>query len=67
VGVLVDTKDKKIWKVSEPGTFAIQTFGGSKFAGTFSFKIASILDSGPASTAAISGSFDLSCTGSACS
>lgn len=62
MSAMVNLGDKSIWRVAKPGTFSITKFGGSKLAGTFSFAITS--DAGGAT---VTGSFDLSCTGDACS
>jgi hypothetical protein len=68
IGVLVNTKDKLLWKTSEPGAFTIKSFGGGKFAGSFTVKLVTYLDSGSThSSATMTGTFDLGCTGSACS
>lgn len=68
IGLIIDLKDKAIWSAAEPGTFDVTTFGGSKFAGSFSVKLKSTQDlSTTSATATLSGTFDLSCTGDACS
>ena len=67
LSLLYNSKDSKLWGAEEPGTFTVTTFGGGKFAGTFSVKIVTSMDSGTThSHAVINGSFDLGCTGDAC-
>jgi hypothetical protein len=65
IQTLVNTHDKNIWSVSEPGTFTVTTLTGGRFAGSFEFKISAIGNAGTAAT--VSGSFDLSCVNGACS
>ena len=68
IGMVINLNDKLIWATEEPGTFTVTTFGGSKFAGTFSVKIKATADlQTRAANATLSGTFDLSCTGDACS
>jgi hypothetical protein len=62
MAVLVSLHDGNIWRVAKDGSFKITTFGGSKFAGSFQFDITS-----SAGDATVSGTFDLTCTGDACS
>ncbi len=68
IGTVINLNDKLIWSTAEPGTFTVTTFGGGKFVGTFSVKIKATADlQSRAANATLSGSFDLSCTGDACS
>jgi hypothetical protein len=68
IGTVINLGDKLIWAVAEPGTFTVTTFGGSKFAGTFSVKLKATEDlQTRAANATLTGTFDLSCTGDACS
>jgi hypothetical protein len=62
LSVLVSLHDGNIWRVAKAGSFKITTFGGSKFAGSFQFDVTST-----AGDATVSGTFDLTCTGDACS
>jgi len=68
IGVLINLHDNLIWAAAEAGTFDVTTFGDGKFAGTFSVKIKATADlQTRAANAVLTGSFDLSCTGDACS
>ena len=69
ISILMNLNDKSIWKVTEAGSFNVTTFGGDKFAGTFSVKIGRVGDDLKTitGTAVVSGSFDFGCTGDACS
>ena len=69
VGMLINLKSGGDWRLTEPGTFKITTLGGSRFAGSFSVKIGQLGATGKydGGSATITGSFDLACTGSACS
>ncbi len=68
IGTIINLNDELIWSTAEPGTFTVTTFGGSKFAGTFSVKIKATADlQTRAANATLTGTFDLSCTGDACS
>jgi hypothetical protein len=69
VSMIVNFKDDSVWRASEHGTFDVTTFGNSHFAGTFQAKLAKLGDNMQynAGTATISGTFDLTCTSSACS
>jgi len=69
ISLLVNLNDHNIWKVTEPGSFNVKTFGGGKFAGDFSIKIGKTGDDLKTivANAVISGTFDLGCTGDACS
>jgi hypothetical protein len=62
ITIIVSLKDDNLWRVAEPGTFKVTTFGGGKFAGTFQVKLTSSVGD-----ASVTGLFDLGCTGSACS
>jgi hypothetical protein len=67
LSLLFNANDDKVWGAKEPGTFTVTTFGGGKFAGTFSVKIVTSFDTGTThSHGTITGSFDLDCTGDAC-
>ena len=68
IGSVINMNDKLIWAPAEPGTFEVKTFGGGKFSGTFTLKIKATADlQTRAANATLTGSFDLSCTGDACS
>ena len=69
IQTVINLKDKLLWRVTEPGTFEITSFTPSHLAGSFTFKIGSyeVGSSAATSTATFSGTFDLGCTGSACS
>jgi hypothetical protein len=69
IQTIIDLKDSKAWRVTENGTFEITSFTPSHLAGSFTLKIGTS-DSGSetiVASATISGTFDLACTGSACS
>ena len=61
--------DKSVWAVSAPGVFKVATFAGGEFSGNFEVSIVQKNDdlSTQAIGAVISGTFDLTCTGSSCS
>jgi hypothetical protein len=68
ISMLFSTNDKTLmWKVVEAGTFNVTTFGGGKFAGTFSVKVGMVGDDLKTitGTAMVSGSFDMGCPSSA--
>ena len=69
IQTVINLKDSKLWYVTEPGTFEITSFTPSHLAGSFAFKIGRSETGSQtvAATATISGTFDLGCTGSACS
>jgi hypothetical protein len=69
ISLLVDFHDSSIWKVTDPGTFKVTTFGGSKFAGTFTAKIGKTGDDlqSIVANAVLAGTFDMGCTSTACS
>jgi hypothetical protein len=69
IQTVINLKDSNLWRVTEPGTFEITSFTPSHLAGSFTFKIGSyeVGSSAATNTASISGTFDLACTGSACS
>jgi len=69
IQTVINLKDSKLWYVTEPGTFEITSFAPSHLAGSFAFKIGRSETGSQtvAATATISGTFDLGCTGSACS
>lgn len=69
VSMLLNLNDHNVWKVTEAGSFKVTTFGGGKFAGTFSVKVGKSGDDLKTivATAVVSGSFDFGCTGDACS
>ena len=66
ISMLFNLKDKSIWKVIEAGTFNVTTFGGGKFAGTFSAKVGKVGEDlkTVVATATLSGSFEMGCPGS---
>jgi hypothetical protein len=66
---MVTSIDGKSYKIVEAGSFDVTTFGGSKFVGTFSVKVGRYGDDNKTivARATMTGSFDLSCTGDACS
>jgi hypothetical protein len=68
IQTVINLKDTNLWRVTEPGTFDITSFNPSHLAGSFSFKIgrSDVGSQTVLATATISGTFDLSCTGSAC-
>ena len=69
IQALINLKDGGLWNVAENGTFTITSFSPSHLAGSFNMKIAKSganLQSIVAS-ATVSGTFDLGCTGDACS
>jgi len=68
IQTVINLKDKNLWGVTEPGTFDITSFNPSHLAGSFSFKIArsDVGSQTVLGAATISGTFDLTCTGSAC-
>jgi hypothetical protein len=68
IGMLLNLNDKQVWKVVEPGSFNVTTFGNGKFVGTFLVKIGRVGDDLTTITgnAVVSGSFDFGCTGDAC-
>ena len=69
IQTVINLKDSNVWYVTEAGTFEITSFTPSSLAGSFTFKIGRS-DAGSqtvAATATVSGTFDLGCTGSACS
>lgn len=69
MSMIFNFNDKSIWKVTEPGSFKVTTFGGGKFAGTFTAKIGKSSDDlqSIVANAALTGTFDMGCTGTACS
>lgn len=69
IQTVINLKDSKLWKVTETGTFEITSFTPSHLSGSFTFKIgrSDVGSQAIAATATISGTFDLACTGSACS
>jgi hypothetical protein len=69
ISMIFGFDDKSIWKVTEPGSFKVTTLGGGKFAGTFTAKIGKSSDDlqSIVANAVLSGTFDMGCTGSACS
>jgi hypothetical protein len=68
IQTVINLKDTNLWSVTEPGTFDITSFNPSHLAGSFSFKIgrSDVGSQAILATATISGTFDLTCTGSAC-
>jgi len=69
IQTIINLKDSKVWNVTEAGTFEITSFTPSHLAGSFTFKIGASDTGSQAIVAAatVSGTFDLGCTGSACS
>jgi hypothetical protein len=66
---IVTFPDKSLWRVTDKGSFVITSFTTSHFAGTFTIPIGkrSADLSSIVANATVSGTFDLACTGSACS
>jgi hypothetical protein len=69
IQTVTNLKDKSLWKVIENGTLEITGFTPTHFVGSFTFKIGKSGDDLKTivATATVSGTFDLGCTGSACS
>lgn len=68
IQALVTFSDKSLWRITEPGSFAVTAFDGHHFAGTFTLKIGKESDDlqSIVATATVSGTFDLNCTATAC-
>jgi hypothetical protein len=68
IQALVTLSDNSLWRITEPGSFAVTAFDGHHFAGTFTLKIGKEGDDlqSIVATAAGSGTFDLNCTATAC-
>jgi hypothetical protein len=68
VSALVTIGKDSLWRIAEPGTFTVTRLDGSKFTGSFEFKIEKLGDdlSTVEASAALSGTFDWGCSGTAC-